>query len=598
MPLTKFTGTLSRKQAAHLLRRATFGATRNQIEEFTGLTIDQALDRLFQALNAPEPPIDPETGEAWILPNTPGENNDRAQQNYVRGWWIALMLGLGANPNDKLAQSFRERVTFFLHTYFTTISNTVDNSRATYYQLALHRHFILDQALPADQNFKAYTKKICIDNAMLKVLDGTLNVKGNPNENFSREMFELYTIGKGLELKNQVLQQNDPISDESDYRYFTEQDIQEAAKILSGYSFDNNFANIDPDTGLPQGVITGVDEFGEGTARQHDNDPKQFSFRFQNQVISPQADLLIDGSDPSQASTLQELDDLIEMVFAQVETSRHICRRLYRFFVYHDITIELDDTVINDMVNVFQSNNYKFEPLLRTLLSSQHFFDSADNNPDNDNFGALIKSPLDLITGTINFFEVPLPDYTTDTENFYMTLELLVRQMNNQGMDFFNPFDIAGHEAYFQYPLFNRYWISTNSLTQRYDLLNRLVNQGMDMNMLEPGELGIDVVAYVQNNIPNAIASDARELVKELVSLLFPLADRDTLSFDPANDDDSDITAERMNYLLNFFLGTIDADPEGTWTVRWNNGFDPETVQTQLVNLFKALLQSPEYQLF
>jgi hypothetical protein len=86
-------------------------------------------------------------------------------------------------------------------------------------------------------------------------------------------------------------------------------------------------------------------------------------------------------------------------------------------------------------------------------------------------------------------------------------------------------------------------------------------------------------------------------LILELARFLLPVSNN--LTFDTNADDTATITAERLNFFLVSFLENpkIDDDPEGAWTIRWTNGFDPETVRRQLENLFNAMLQSPEYQL-
>ncbi len=600
MPLVNMTGNLDRKKAAHLLRRTTFGPSRALIENFTNRSIGDAINLLFQNTPEPEPPIDPADGVTWIGTQFSG-SGDGDRQEYIKHWWMALMSGFGAPAvlDQQAAFAFREKIVFFMHTYFTTIEDTVNSSRALYYQNVLFRRFALDGTLAPEFNFKSLSLKVILDNAMTKVLDNDQNVDGNPNENFSREYFELYTTGKGLEPRNQALELTDPLVAEGDYRYFTEEDIQAAARLLSGFDFDRTFSVIDLDTGLPRASIKGVEANGTGTPSSHDNDPKQFSARFNNTVITPDPALLDGNGDPTEASMLQELQDFVDMIFEQqTETAYHICRRVYRYFVYHDVTPELEDDIIADMVNIFQANNYKLEPVLRALLGSSHFFDSLDANAENDNFGGIIKSPLDLIIGAVRFFEYPLFDYVNDTENFYLFFKRIKETMDDMGMRMMNPFDIAGYDAYFQYPLFNRYWISTNALTLRYNFFQDAVDAGA-MGTGDPEVVSLDVVAYVTNQIPANIASDAQELVRELVSILLPLADRDSLTFDETNDDNAEISAERMNYFLEFFLGDIDADPVGTWTVRWNNGnpLDPDVIRTQLENLFKALLQSPEYQL-
>ncbi|HMR57692.1 MAG TPA: hypothetical protein PKC10_10245, partial [Cyclobacteriaceae bacterium] len=144
-----------------------------------------------------------------------------------------------------------------------------------------------------------------------------------------------------------------------------------------------------------------------------------------------------------------------------------------------------------------------------------------------------------------------------------------------------------------QYPIYHRSWISTNYLVSRYAFIRDLVSDSQMGGMMK-----IDPVAFVQTNFSNAISSNARSLIIELAKYLLPLSDN--LTFDTAADDNAGLTAERLNYFLTAFLKSpqIDADPEGAWAFRWNNPVDTEVVRRQLENLFNAMLQSPEYQLY
>jgi hypothetical protein len=187
-----------------------------------------------------------------------------------------------------------------------------------------------------------------------------------------------------------------------------------------------------------------------------------------------------------------------------------------------------------------------------------------------------------------------MPDPITSAATYYEKTGELIRSLEEMGMHFYQPFDVAGYDAYHQYPIYHRSWISTNYLTRRYDFIRQLISE----NKMMAGALGVDVVAFVQTNIINATASDARSLIIELAKYFLPQAEN--LTFDPALDDNAGLTAERMNYFLTAFLKSpqIDADPEGAWTFRWNNPVDMEVVRRQLENLFNSLLQSPEYQLY
>ena len=108
---------------------------------------------------------------------------------------------------------------------------------------------------------------------------------------------------------------------------------------------------------------------------------------------------------------------------------------------------------------------------------------------------------------------------------------------------------------------------------------------------------GFDHVAFIEATFTNVVASNARTLVTELAKYLLPV--QHNLTFDTAADDNSGLTAERLNYFLTTFLS--DFDPPGTeeteWTNRWTNKIGMDTVRGQLENLFNAMLQSPEYQL-
>ena len=584
MSLPSFAGKLFPKRAAHLLHRATFGATKEQIDNFSNLTASQAVSQLFQN-GVPDPvlPVDPKTGTEWFITGTTGASSgDGDLQEYFKGWFVAQMLSSGVDASTALAYGTREKIVFFIHTVLTTIQSKVDSSRSLYFQNQLFRRFAFDKLLGPKFTFKELTKKIVVDNAMLALLDGNLNVNGNPNENFAREFHELFTIGRGLEGTLP------PVTDPGDYFLYKELDVQAAAKVFSGWDVDKTYSNIDADTQLPRGKVRG----SSTNASSHDNTVKQFSDRFNNQTITPDP-LLMQGNNATEESALDEISQLVEQVYAKAETPRNICRRIYRFFVYHDITQAIDDTIVAGMADTFIAGNYKLQPVLEELFQSQHFYDAA-GGVDDDNFGGIIKSPLDLVTGTMKMFGLELPSMTGDPVKFYAQTADLLDKMKSMGLNFYEPYDVAGYDAFHQWPIYQRSWISTNYLTARYKLINTWVSENQDM----PDMLSIDVVNFVKTKFDNGTASNARQLIIALAAYLLPL--NENLTYDPAADDNAGLTAERMNYFLTAFLKNpeIDADPEGSWTFRWNNPVDPEVVQRQLQSLFNAMMQSPEYQLY
>ncbi len=517
--LNPITGTLGRRRAAHILRRATFGPSRQDINQFAGLTADQAITQLFQPQVAPIPPIDYDT---------------------FKEWWLEQMLGSG--------NSAIEKMTFFMHTHFTTKEDVVGSGQALCHQNELFRFYSLG-------NFRDLSQKICLDNAMMIFLDGHDNDRNNVNENFGRELLELYTIGKG------------PQIGPGDYTTYTEQDVKEAARVLSGYRDDPDFLTLDIITNLPTSYVRND---GGTVANAHDAGVKTFSPAFQNTVIQPNA---LVGEDATVDATLDELDQLITMIFNQDETARHICRKLYRFFVYYEITPEIETDIIEPLAATFRNGNYELQPVLQQLFRSEHFYDADNAIADDDNHAAIIKSPLELITGTIRYFGVPLP--ATGTQEYLDSMQNgVLGPMVLQGLRLMEPFEVAGYAAYHQNPDFNRNWISHNNLARRYEYISQVLTSMDDFGFQ------LDAVNYVENNITDP--SDAQVIVQELVDDLLPEI----------------ITTERFDYFLNDIL--LDGLSMANWTTEWftyQSSNDDSAVRAQLENLFNALMQSPEYQL-
>ena len=574
MPLAAYTGVLGPSRAAHLLRRATFGPTIEQIEQFAALTAPQANTLLFDdQISDPQLPINPETGQDWLLTGVYGEDlGVRGLTDHLVMWFI----GLALDNSQPISFSTREKIVYFFHTHFTTKSEKVGNSRSLYYQNELFRQFAFDGNKPVEYNFKTLLKNISIDNAMLRFLDGSQNVKGSPNENYGRELMELYSIGRGLE---GTFPTDLP---QGDYLNYKEQDVQAAARVLSGLKLDEDFTTIDPVTNLPTGRV----EPGA-----HDNNDKQFSNRFNDTVISPDPALLL-GSQPTEASVLDEISQLVEMITAQQESALFICRELYRFYVYHEVTEDIQNNIISQMASTFIANDYKIQPVIEELLQSQHFYDAVAGL-DDDKYGAIIKSPLDLVASTYRFFKLNLADFTTEYDLFYTQAGIIRQQLQRMGMNYYEPFEVAGYTAYHQYPAYNRNWISSNYLTNRYDFIKNLfMMSGANPDMPAP-----DMLQFTKNSVANATGENARSLIMAYIQYLYPV--HFNLTFDPAADDNAGVTAERLNYFMQAFLyePQIDADPEAEWTNRWNGNFEMAVVQGQLDQLANALLQTPEYQL-
>ncbi|MEM6735591.1 MAG: DUF1800 family protein [Bacteroidota bacterium] len=592
MPLIQLTDKLGVKRAAHLLRRACLGGSKTDIDAFATFTPMEAVRQLFgNELPNAGYPIDPTTGQEWIT--TGNSQNQKFQlRKFFLSWHLGQMVGNGIEESSKLSYIFRERLVFFLHTHFTTISSVVGNSRSDYYQQALFRLFAFDQEdiiVPSEdpedpestekiypRNFKQLTKKICVDNAMLVFLDGQLNVKGRVNENFARELLELYSIGRGLE-------GNVPAPEfDGDYFLFTEQDVQEGAKVLSGFNRDKNFNNIDPETGLPRGVIK-----GGNIARQHEEGIKTFSARLGNGTVIPNEELQ-SGGRPTEESVLDEISQFVDLIYEQDATPIAICREIYRFFVYHEVDQSLQDNIIKDMAAVFSANEYKIQPVVEALLTSTHFYGAEVGATDNK-FGSIIKSPIDLVLGFMRNFDIQLPDHQTESNTYYNFMGNMLEEISNQGMDYYEPFEVAGYAAYHQYPIFNRSWITTTFLTYRYNFIRDRLSNGDNIKLGQ-----VDVFQFVVQNFDIDTIKIADNFIIELAKYLLPVSEN--LTFDSA-DDGAEITSERLRYFKTFLLDPGDLDAESAWTFRWENNLARLDRASQIRNLLNAMLQSPEYQL-
>jgi uncharacterized protein (DUF1800 family) len=544
--LTPIAGLLGKQRAAHLLRRATMGPTLQDISTFSSYTSQAAFTALLQNDPSPAFPIDPNTGSDWIYPNVPDPNqiND-IWSDLTRSWWLSNIKNSGPN--------LTERMLWFYHTHIPVILTRISwNPQFAIDYLRLLRYYALG-------NYKDLVKAICIDNAMLIHLDGNLNIKSVPQENFGRELLELFAVGKGTEVAL------------GNYTNFTEQDVKALTKVLTGWGIDSTFQTVDPVTGIPSGKAKGDNN---GNATQHDVTVKQFSPAFNGQSI--QTPNVANGT-CSTASVQTELSDAIDMVFSSSHTAKHIVRRLYRQFVYFEITPTIETDIIDPLATTLMANNYDLMSVLEVLLQSEHFYD-LDSPPTNDNsVGAIIKSPVDLVFGALRFFELNGPNPSANLTQHYALYGQLLQQISLQGLELFEPVDVAGYDPYFQVPSFHRYWISANYLANRYKFAELLIN---GFSSGGTSLLKLEVLPFVEAKATQA--SNPTLLVQELVEWLIPIA-IDQARFDYFKDD----------ILLN--SGAID------WTAEWNayqSTSNNTLVKAQLELLVKSIMQAPEYQLF
>lgn len=544
-----YSGLLDKRLAKHFLRRTSYRYTPIQIDMLTGLTTTAAVNALF---NIPAPnmaePVDYVSGQPWI---NSGVDNDRPngldgfeERRSVIAWWQREAL---------LDTSIGSKMTFFLHSNFVVSADPVSPEQYFDY-LQLLRYY-------ATGNFKTLAKKITIDTAMLRYLNGNLNERDNPNENYAREFLELFTIGKG------------PQIGPGDYTNYTEADIVTAARVLTGWrpTWDRpvggNNDHRDPDTGITR---------GRPGFWAHDLDNKTFSAAFNNTIITAAT---------NSTEMFRELDDFVEMVFAQQETARNICRKLYRYFVSSNITEEIETDIIGPLSLTFYNNDYELEPVLRQLLMSQHFYDLDDNDSENEFVGGTIKSPFELLAQTMTFFDIQEPDPIQDGENhyfrwYYLTVDLIITKA--AGMGVFQPENVAGYAAYYQEPAYDKNWFGGSTLIARYKLPEilltgqRVLSWGGDN-----GGVQLNISQWMANSGVVADPADAEALVTDMIDYLFP---------EPP---------ESARYL--YFLNDIFLDGLSTinWRFEWlgyeGSGND-SSVKIPLERLFTALISSQEFQ--
>ena len=205
--LEKYTGQFTQSQASHLLRRLTFGFPKEKIAEFTDLGLEASVNKLLDTASLLPKPTVPGTEISWMEFPRDGAN-DTMYIRYVKAWWMQWL----ATPNP----SILEKMTVFWHNHFVSEAEIVNDSRYLYMQNVLLRSKALG-------NIKTLVQSITKDAAMLRYLNGNTNINGKPNENYARELQELFTIGKGPEIAP------------GNYTHYSEADVQAAARVLTGW---------------------------------------------------------------------------------------------------------------------------------------------------------------------------------------------------------------------------------------------------------------------------------------------------------------------------------------------------------------------------
>lgn len=361
----------NRDKAAHLLERAGFGGTPEEIDRLAALSPRQAVRRLVYFEGAPRtalpafdasgvfmpgledfPPSRPaatdlarKNGAAMGVKVKPEGNRrlqpvtnqffywlraSRLETHRLNYWWAQRML---ASPRP-----FEEKMALFWHGHFATTEEKVRDYRKMQRQLQLFQQ-------QGRGNFRRLLVSVAQDPAMLAFLDAGVNVKGAPNENFAREIMELFSMGVGN---------------------YSEQDIREAARAFTGWRYDDLSFRVD--------------------RQLHDDGEKTVLGRRGR----------FDGT------------DVIDLILAQPVTAEYVAAKLYAFFVRADP----EPALRKQLGDMLRSGNYEIAPFMESLLLSRDFYAEPA-------VATHIKSPVELVVSTyrkLGLHELPgAPDFNETT---------------------------------------------------------------------------------------------------------------------------------------------------------------------------------------
>jgi uncharacterized protein (DUF1800 family) len=526
-----YSGPWTQTEVLHLLRRTMFGAKKADVDFFAGMTMNQAVDYLLNVpTTQPTPPLktyansttagDPDAaipqGSTWVNTNTTDGGINSQRRVSLKSWWMGLIINQERNILEKMV--------LFWHNHFATETQVIGTGIWCYQNnLAIRTNAL--------GNFKTFVRVITLDTGMLRYLNGYLNTKTAPDENYARELQELFTVGKG---------QDDATPP------YTEADVKAAARVLTGWS------------------VNGTTNSAQFTLSRHDTTNKQFSSFYNNTILT--------GRTGTNAGDL-ELDDLLTMIFNTQDVAMHICRKLYRWFVYYEIDATTEANVITPMADMFRNNGYNIMPVLSTLLKSEHFFDVL-------NQGCLIKNPVDNIAGLCREFSIVFP-VSTDIANNYLMWLYLQNTANNFQQDIGDPPSVAGWQAYYQRPQFHELWINSDTLPKRNQFSDTMNANGYTRS---GKNIKINHFLFAQS-MPNP--SDPNKLVEDSIKYLFTIP----------------LTQISRDQIKRDILLSGQSN-DSYWTIAWNTFIsnpgdmaNATIVKTRLASLYQYLLRLAEYQL-
>lgn len=471
--LAKYTGEFGYTQKRHLLNRVLVGYAERHMKDLEGLTLDQAIDLIFKKPELGEPvnnyyhdfPAEEYKKKYLVDDVKPGEPFiSKALSREERQGFVPEFAGMervSAYDSWTYASFYAQpttvagRLFLFLHT-LTPYKDDNVRIKALYYSFKLTYE-------GAWRNYKDYIYDVTLSDNMLYFLNLKFSKKEAPDENYAREVQELFTVGK------------------RPFSKFTESDVKAAARLLVGWDslYIENLAG--------EGYVT-QNRYDENN---HDTGDKQFSKFYGNRLIKGRK-----GPDGGKI----ELKEFFDMIFETDEVAIYLSRRLVQFFVYPVLNDHVEENIIKPLADVLRKNNYSLAEALKVLLKSEYFFAEEFYN-------AMIKSPMEYSMGLFKEFDL-LKGHLTRYENnvisnsffaddknrfdakFFDPLYLSYRifkdvkhgYIGRQGYTFGNPPSVAGWQAYYQEPVYDLIWINSDSIKRRKELAESIIRNGIGFN--------------------------------------------------------------------------------------------------------------------
>jgi uncharacterized protein (DUF1800 family) len=551
--VASYAGPWTEWEVMFLLRRLSFGVKKADVENLLSLGMNASVDLL---LNYGSPSNPSSTPLNYYQAAYPDSNNIPLGGNWTQSM---LQFANGTNDNDvdyrrtvgvqywlyglclNENTSAREKMTLFWHHFIPINAEGIRNMEGNGGIMAHdYTKLLMNGGLG---NFKILIKTIAKNPAMLVYLGGQYSTAAQPNENFARELLELFTMGK-LPTQN-----------------YTEQDVQSAAKIFSGWTSSGFYGG----TSYP--MITNFNP------SLHNQTNKTFSAFFGNTVIPNQAG----------AAGANEFDLFFDMLFDYqgITIAKYLCRRLYRFFVYYDIDNNVETNVIEPLANVMLLNNFEILPVVKKLFKSQHFYDVV-------NKGVMIKSPLDYTIGMLRTLKVNTTAPAGTNQLLYQNeIWDQLNYLNGYVFEqtFLSPPSVSGWKGYYQEPTFYQNWINSNTVQERSNYITGLMD-GWYETPTGQFTTQFDLIAFVEQ-FPINIIQDPNLLINKIVQYLF------SMDLDPTFKNNTKTQTLLTNQAADYY-----------WTTAWNDyQYAPTNisykniVNERLKALFTALLQLAEFQL-